>query len=655
MSNKFLLLILLIFFSGSGITQTIIKMKRHGGVSTIPCKVNGLDLELIFDTGASEVSISLIEAVSMFNNGKLTKDDIEGTSNYLFANGEITNGVIINIKEIEIAGLILKNIKAVVLKNLKAPLLFGQTAIKKLGKIQLDLNTNTLIIFNGKGNFDFTDFKLNSNLESYYKEFSVMKIEKNDNKEGLFFSFIIPKKWKEQKVTNNELFKNYIGEEYPSGYVVGLSLGLQTLPSLYNNYDSCNNYVSYINSALSNLEQSFELLSLSQIKVSFCKTIKNVFILQKSDDFYKLCYQYWVFCGNKCLSFNYSIYNSDKSKLISIKPDFENFCNSQVSSIIIFNAIENALACSIQSNALENKKEVNITLNNTCNWMKVEGKNDLNLFNKSTRAKLNFVISDQTSEMPNLKELSSSELLFLKNAILEKTQGNSVILASDFIILNKKEFFYLKIKEKINDDYILSENYSYVIDKRLIIIMSAIVDKNEINLEMRFKKNQNDTKELLSEIEIVSNKSKSATDYLYDGIAKALLDSFHHAIDDFNLAIKLNPNFEIAYYNRGNSKLRLKDYKGAIKDFDIAISFNKEKEFYYQGRGVARMKSFDFKSAILDFNRIIELNPNNSEAYYNRGLARILLGNNILGCNDLFIAKKLGFEKSIIPLNKYCK
>lgn len=47
----------------TALSQTVIQMKRQGGVSIIPCKVNGLQLSFIFDTGASDVTISLTEAL----------------------------------------------------------------------------------------------------------------------------------------------------------------------------------------------------------------------------------------------------------------------------------------------------------------------------------------------------------------------------------------------------------------------------------------------------------------------------------------------------------------------------------------------------------------------------------------------------------------
>jgi hypothetical protein len=125
-------------------------MKKEGGVSIIPCKVNGLSLSFIFDTGASDVTISLTEAQFMFKNGYLTKDDIIGTSKYSDANGNISEGININLKEIEIQGLKLYNVKASIVKKLDAPLLLGQSAISKLGKIELDFQNNILTIRNNQ-------------------------------------------------------------------------------------------------------------------------------------------------------------------------------------------------------------------------------------------------------------------------------------------------------------------------------------------------------------------------------------------------------------------------------------------------------------------------------------------------------------------------
>jgi hypothetical protein len=52
----------------------------------------------------------------------------------------------------------LTNVEASIAHNPKAPLLLGQTAIERLGKIQLDLANNTLTILNPnfKGSYDYS-------------------------------------------------------------------------------------------------------------------------------------------------------------------------------------------------------------------------------------------------------------------------------------------------------------------------------------------------------------------------------------------------------------------------------------------------------------------------------------------------------------------
>jgi clan AA aspartic protease (TIGR02281 family) len=125
-------------------------MTRENGVSVIPCKVNGLNLNFIYDTGASDVSLSLTEANFMLKNGYLTENDFIGTQNYSDANGDIEEGVVINLRAIIIGGHTIKDVQATIIKNTKAPLLLGQSALSKLGIVQQDFNKNTLTIFNKK-------------------------------------------------------------------------------------------------------------------------------------------------------------------------------------------------------------------------------------------------------------------------------------------------------------------------------------------------------------------------------------------------------------------------------------------------------------------------------------------------------------------------
>lgn len=115
-----------------------IPFTKEGGVCKVKCAINGLPLHFIFDTGATVVSISSVEATFMAKNDFLSSSDIIGKQNYQTADGNITEGTIINLKDVKLGSLHLNNIKASVVRNQAAPLLLGQSALSKLGKIEID-------------------------------------------------------------------------------------------------------------------------------------------------------------------------------------------------------------------------------------------------------------------------------------------------------------------------------------------------------------------------------------------------------------------------------------------------------------------------------------------------------------------------------------
>jgi len=147
---------LLMTFDSSA--QTEIQMKKINGVYTLPCNVNGLPLRFIFDTGASDVTISLTEALFMLKNGYLTKSDLKGTQSYQIANGEIVEGTKVLIRRLIIGDRVLRNIEASIVHELNAPLLLGQSALNQLGDISFDYSRNILKIGKPNTNIETSDF-----------------------------------------------------------------------------------------------------------------------------------------------------------------------------------------------------------------------------------------------------------------------------------------------------------------------------------------------------------------------------------------------------------------------------------------------------------------------------------------------------------------
>ena len=125
---------------------TEVPITRHaGGTFEIPCSVNGLNLNMLFDTGASDVTISSVEANFMLKNNYLSKDDIKGKNYYQIANGDLVEGTIVTLREVKVGEALLRNVDASVVKSQKAPLLLGQSVMERFGTITID-NINSKII-----------------------------------------------------------------------------------------------------------------------------------------------------------------------------------------------------------------------------------------------------------------------------------------------------------------------------------------------------------------------------------------------------------------------------------------------------------------------------------------------------------------------------
>ena len=112
----------------------------------VKCTINDLPLYFIFDTGASDVSLSQVEATFMMKNGYLSKNDVVGNAYFTDAVGNVNVGTIINLKKVDFGGLELSNVKASVVQNQKAPLLLGQSVLGRLGKIEIDNSNHVLRI-----------------------------------------------------------------------------------------------------------------------------------------------------------------------------------------------------------------------------------------------------------------------------------------------------------------------------------------------------------------------------------------------------------------------------------------------------------------------------------------------------------------------------
>lgn len=125
----------------------VVPLGGKGGVNTIPVEINGAKMDFIFDTGASDITISVIEAAFLIKQGSISEEDVLGEQSYQTADGSINVGLKILLRSVKIGPSELKNVEASIINNNSAPLLLGQSALQRFGSFSID-NANHQVIFN---------------------------------------------------------------------------------------------------------------------------------------------------------------------------------------------------------------------------------------------------------------------------------------------------------------------------------------------------------------------------------------------------------------------------------------------------------------------------------------------------------------------------
>ena len=96
------------------------------------------------------------------------------------------------------------------------------------------------------------------------------------------------------------------------------------------------------------------------------------------------------------------------------------------------------------------------------------------------------------------------------------------------------------------------------------------------------------------------------------GVAYSRRLNYKEAIDDFNRAIQLYPEYPAVYNNRGNVLLGLGAVREAIKDFDRALLLAPGYAAAYSNRAGAYMKLGQVDQAIAGYTKAIQLTPDQS-------------------------------------------
>lgn len=120
-------------------------------------------------------------------------------------------------------------------------------------------------------------------------------------------------------------------------------------------------------------------------------------------------------------------------------------------------------------------------------------------------------------------------------------------------------------------------------------------------------------------------KSNNATDLYSRGGTLLELKRFQDALEAYNRAVELKPEYAEAWNGQGNALLELKRYEDALNAYDKAIQLNPIYLEAWTSRGKALDHLQRYEEAINSFDAALKIQPNYLDAWTNRGNVQMKL------------------------------
>jgi len=133
--------------SNSENSVTAVKMNSSGGVYEIPVVLNeALKINMIIDSGASDVFVTADVVSALIKSGTVTEDDDLGVATYTIADGSTVENQRFRLKSVKIGDRFIKNVNASISNSIEAPMLLGQSALEGLGQYSFDYSRGVILL-----------------------------------------------------------------------------------------------------------------------------------------------------------------------------------------------------------------------------------------------------------------------------------------------------------------------------------------------------------------------------------------------------------------------------------------------------------------------------------------------------------------------------
>ncbi len=121
--------------------------------------------------------------------------------------------------------------------------------------------------------------------------------------------------------------------------------------------------------------------------------------------------------------------------------------------------------------------------------------------------------------------------------------------------------------------------------------------------------------------EVVSQVEGSAVEHCSYANAQLAAGTYEAAIQAYDQALALSPDYVAAHYNRGLAYARLGALDGAIADFTRVIELDAGQAQAYRQRGLVHARKRNYERAVSDYDMALSIRPDSVALIYDRAIA----------------------------------
>jgi tetratricopeptide (TPR) repeat protein len=211
---------------------------------------------------------------------------------------------------------------------------------------------------------------------------------------------------------------------------------------------------------------------------------------------------------------------------------------------------------------------------------------------------------------------------------LKKPEKASMVLVVLFLTI----FSTISAQEEARITTILAEADQHIAQNQLaealtktqevLKISSVHIGAMEKQINILFLMNNN--KEALKLADDAIAIYPEVGDFFYlRGIIYNALGKYVRALDDFNMALNLQPVDELYkfYLGRGVAYMNLLEYDKALADFSKSIELNDTVASAYHGRAMVNYEIKDYAAAVNDFLKTLDYSAGNAVIFFNLGMS----------------------------------